>query len=89
VWILEKGRLAVRAGKATLQAAGDALDNARIREKLAEGRYQAGVGNAIELADAVLALASAGGQRIQADFNLATARAAVAARARSSLIAPS
>jgi outer membrane protein len=72
---LEKGRLAVRAGKATLQAAGDALDNARIREKLAEGRYQAGVGNAIELADAVLALASAGGQRIQADFNLATARA--------------
>lgn len=72
---LEKGRLAVRAGKASLQAAVDALDNARVREKLAEGRYQAGVGNAIELSDAVLALASAGGQRIQADFNLATARA--------------
>ena len=63
---LERARLAVRAAKATFVAANEALENARIREKLAEGRYQAGVGNAIELSDAVLALANAGGQRISA-----------------------
>ncbi len=72
---LEKGRLAVRAAKATLLAANDALENARILKTLAEGRYRAGVGNAIELSDAVLALANAGGQQVQADFNVAAARA--------------
>ncbi len=72
---LERARLAVKAAKATILAATDALENARVRERLAEGRYQAGVGNAIELSDAVLALAGAGAQRVQADLNLATARA--------------
>lgn len=72
---LEKGRLAVRAAKATLVAANDALENARVLKTLAEGRYRAGVGNAIELSDAVLALANAGGQQVQADFNVAVARA--------------
>jgi outer membrane protein len=43
--------------------------------KLAEGRYSAGVGNIIELGDAQLALTNAEMQRIQADYNLATARA--------------
>ena len=71
---LERGRLAVRAAKETVLAAADALENATLREKLAEGRYAAGVGNALELSDAVLALANAGAQRIQADFNVATAR---------------
>jgi outer membrane protein len=71
---LERARLAVRAAKATLVAANEALENARIREKLAEGRYQAGVGNAIELSDAVLALANAGGQRVSAQLNVETAR---------------
>ena len=71
---LEKGRLAVRAAKESLIASREALENARIREQLAEGRYKAGVGNAIELADAVLAQASSSGQQIQAEFNLGTAR---------------
>jgi outer membrane protein len=57
-----------------VQAAVEALENARIREKLAEGRYQAGVGSALEVSDAVLALANAGGQRISADLNVGTAR---------------
>jgi len=72
---LERARLAVRAAKATLVASAEALQNARLREQLAEGRYQAGVGNALEISDAVLALASAGAQRVQADFNVASARA--------------
>ena len=72
---LEKGRLAVHAAKETLIAAREALENARIRERLAEGRYQAGVGNAIELSDAVLAQASAQGQGIQSEFNIDLARA--------------
>ena len=72
---LERGRLAVRAAKATVAASGDALENARLREKLAEGRYQAGVGSSIELSDAELALANAGAQKVQADFNVGSARA--------------
>ena len=72
---LEKGRLAVHAAKETLIAAREALENARIRERLAEGRYQAGVGNAIELSDAVLAQASAQGQGILSEFNIDLARA--------------
>ncbi len=49
--------------------------NARLRLKLAEGRYEAGVGSAIELGDAQVALTHAGAQRVQAQFNLSTARA--------------
>ena len=42
---------------------------------LAEGRYQAGVGNIIELGDAQVAQTSAAAQAVQAEYNLATARA--------------
>jgi outer membrane protein len=72
---VEQARLAVRADKEALIAADEALENARERLRLAEGRYSAGVGNAIELGDAQLALTQAAGQRVSAEFNLATARA--------------
>jgi outer membrane protein len=65
----------VRAGKAALSAAGEALVNAREQLRLAEGRYQAGAGSAIELADAQVALTTAAAQRVQADYNLAASRA--------------
>jgi outer membrane protein len=72
---VEQARLSVRATKAAIEAAHEAAANARIRLTLAEGRYQAGVGNIIELGDAQLALTTAAAQEVQAVFNLATARA--------------
>jgi outer membrane protein len=72
---VEQARLAVRAAKATQQAAQEAEDNARTRLRLAEGRYQAGVGSVIELGDAQVAMTTASAQRVQADYTLASARA--------------
>jgi len=72
---VDQARLAVRAGKAALGAAEEALTNARERLRLAEGRYQTGVGNVIELGDAQVALTNAAGQKVQAEYNLASARA--------------
>jgi outer membrane protein len=72
---LEQVLLAVRAAKASLGAAHEAQANAKVRLELAEGRYQAGVGNAIELSDAQVALTTASAQVVSADFQLATARA--------------
>jgi outer membrane protein len=74
---VEQARLGVRAAKAVREAADEALRNARERLKLAEGRYAAGVGNVIELGDAQFALTSAEAQRVQAEFNLAMARASL------------
>ena len=45
------------------------------RERLADARYSSGVGSAIELGDAQVALATAGAQVVQAQFNLSLARA--------------
>ncbi|HZS36906.1 MAG TPA: TolC family protein [Polyangia bacterium] len=72
---VDVARLAVRAAKAALGASAEALFNARERLRLAEGRYQAGVGSVIELGDAQVALTNAAAQRVQAEYNLATARA--------------
>jgi outer membrane protein len=74
---VEQARLGVRAAKAALGAAEEALTNARVRLRLAEGRYQTGVGNIIELGDAQVALTNAAGQKVQAEYNLATARAQI------------
>jgi outer membrane protein len=71
---VEQARLGVRAARATLGAAGEAAEAARERLVLAEGRYQTGVGSVLELADAQLALTTALGQRVQAEFQLAAAR---------------
>ena len=65
----------VRAAKESIGATQEALVNARERLRLAEQRYEVGVGSAIELGDAQLALAQAAAQAVQADDRLATARA--------------
>jgi len=72
---VEQARLAVRAAKAALEASGEALVNAQEQLKLAEGRYETGVGSIIELGDAQVAQTSAGQQEVQAQYNLAQARA--------------
>ena len=71
---IERARLAVRGGRETLAAASDALDNAQALLHLAEQRYANGMGSIIELGDAQLALTRAEGTKIQAEYNLATAR---------------
>jgi outer membrane protein len=72
---VEQARLAVRAARSALAAADEAHLNAREQLRLAERRYQTGVGSAIELGDSQVALATAAAQRVQADYNLSTARA--------------
>jgi outer membrane protein len=72
---LQQAVLTVQAGRASLLASADLVKNARIRLGLAEGRYEAGVGNIIELGDAQVALTRAENQRVQAEFVLALARA--------------
>ena len=72
---VEQARLAVRAAKAALGAANEAEANAKEQLRLAEGRYQAGVGSIIELGDAQVAATTAAAQKVQADYNVSTARA--------------
>jgi len=72
---VEQARLAIRAGKATLNSAQEALASARDVLAQAEARYQNGAGSIIELGDAQVAAASAAAQVVQAEFQLATARA--------------
>jgi outer membrane protein len=72
---VETAALSVKAAKATIDAAQDALVNARERLRLAEGRYESGVGTIIELGDAQVALTNAAATVVQAQFNLGSARA--------------
>lgn len=72
---VDSARLAVRAAKASISATQEALTNARVRLNLAGQRYEVGVGSAIELGDAQVALTQASAQAVQADDRLATARA--------------
>lgn len=72
---VEQARLGVRTYKVAITTADEVLTNARYQLKLAEKRYAAGIGNIIELGDAQVAVTSASAQRVQADYNLATARA--------------
>jgi outer membrane protein len=67
--------LSIKAAQAALVAADELVQLARERVALAEGRYQTGVGNTIELGDAELALRDAQTQRVSAQYDLATARA--------------
>jgi outer membrane protein len=72
---VEQARLGVRTYKVAITTADELVTNARYQLRLAEKRYAAGVGSIIELGDAQVAVTSASTQRVQADFNLATARA--------------
>jgi outer membrane protein len=72
---VEQARLAIRAAKAVLDATAEAATSARERLRLANGRYEMGVGNGVELGDAELALANALERRVNADNDQAKARA--------------
>ncbi|HXK20945.1 MAG TPA: TolC family protein [Polyangiaceae bacterium] len=72
---VEQARLSLRSAKAAIDAAQDARENAKERLRLAEGRYEQGVGSIIELDDAEVAALAAGAQLVQAEYNLAAARA--------------
>jgi outer membrane protein len=75
-WVtVQQAQLGVRAARETLAASDEALTAARQRLALAEGRYQAGAGNAIELGDAQLGFVTAGAQKVSAEYRLASARA--------------
>lgn len=72
-----QAQLGVRASTQALAASTTALDNTREQLRLAEGRYQAGVGSVIELSDAQLAYTNAGAQKVQASYTLYASRAAL------------
>jgi outer membrane protein len=72
---VEQAEATLLGNKESVVAAQDAVDNAKEQLRLAEGRYQAGVGTIIELSDAQVQLTNAAAQLVQAQFNLATARA--------------
>jgi outer membrane protein len=72
---LEQARFAVASARAKLVATGEALTNARERLRLAEGRYYAGSGSALEQSDAQLQVTLSSAQRVAAEYELSTARA--------------
>ncbi|HET6411621.1 MAG TPA: TolC family protein [Anaeromyxobacter sp.] len=74
---LEQAVLGVRAAISSVDAAKEAETNAREQLRLAEGRYQAGVGSIIELGDAQVGASNAAAQRVQAEYNVSAARAAL------------
>jgi len=78
VWVaVQQAAVTVRSAQEALGASDEALTAARERLRLADGRYTAGVGSIIELADAELAAANAGAQRVAAEYALAIARASL------------
>ena len=72
---VERARLAILAAKASAIASAEAAESAMERLRLAEGRYETGVGDVIELGDARLALANAKAQQVQTEYDLSSARA--------------
>jgi outer membrane protein len=75
-WVtVQQAVLGVRAAQESLIASGEGLTSARQRLALAEGRYEAGAGSAIELGDAQLGAVTAEAQKVGAEYRLASARA--------------
>lgn len=72
---VRQAQLNLQNAKATQEATKEVVDNAKERLRLAEGRYAQGVGSVIELGDAQLAMTQANAQRVQAKFNVSSARA--------------
>jgi outer membrane protein len=72
---IEQAVSGIQAAKAAGKAASESLKNTSERLRLAEERYRTGLGNIIELSDAQLKESQAEVQQIQAEFNLAIARA--------------
>jgi outer membrane protein len=72
---LEQARFAVSSARAKLVATEEAITNARERLRLAEGRYYAGSGSALEQGDAQLQVTLASAQKVSAQYDLSSARA--------------
>jgi outer membrane protein len=62
----------------SLRSSADLLNSAEQSERVALGRYKAGVGSMLDVLNAQSALAGARQQRIQSTFNWNTSRAALA-----------
>jgi outer membrane protein len=73
--VLLQAMVQVVTARETVTAAEILVKQAELQLQMAQGRYKAGVGNAIELGDAQVAATTARGQKVQADFGLAMARA--------------
>ena len=72
---LEQALLQVQSARQALAAAEAVRLQADKQLEMATGRYQAGVGSIIELGDAQVAATTAQAQKVQADYNVSTARA--------------
>jgi outer membrane protein len=72
---IEQARIGVASAQAEVASAEQALVSARELLRLSEERYDAGVGNSLELSDAQLELASASAQRVRVEYDVASARA--------------
>ncbi|HEY3358577.1 MAG TPA: TolC family protein [Polyangia bacterium] len=72
---IETQLLAIGEARQRQVVAERAVASAQERLRLAEGRYRTGVGDIIELDDAQVTQANALAQRVQAEYDLATARA--------------
>ena len=70
---VDHARRTIAMTKGAIRVADMTVENSRERLKLAEGRYQAGAGTALELADAQLGNVAAAVARVQARFALAGA----------------
>jgi outer membrane protein len=72
---LQQAALQVITARQSVDAASTLALQADKQLEMARGRYNAGVGNSIELGDAQLASTQAHAQKVQADYGLAQARA--------------
>lgn len=70
---VESAWVAIRSGRATVDAADEAVVFAQEQLRLAEARYAQGVGSRIELSEAQSGAIVAAGQRIEAQWTLALA----------------
>ena len=71
---VETAWIEIRSDQAALESSLASVTAAHQQLTLAEGRYSAGVGSPIELADAQNAVVAAEGDRVSAEWQLATAR---------------
>jgi outer membrane protein len=78
---VEQALLDVNGGKESVDVAEEVLVASKEQMRLAEGRYNAGAGSILELADAQVKLTTAAAQKVQAVFTLAAARARLLAAA--------
>ncbi len=76
---LEQALLDVAAAREGVEVAAEVVIAADEKLRLADGRYKAGAGSALELSDAQVSATQAAAQAVQARFTLATARAALLA----------